>query len=99
MNEGQRTISSLPFFFSDSQIIEKLNGHNVFAERRQRQSSQLEVLQAKGDADDGDAQHQPEDEVRKTDPDASDEYPEYVHQDVETAVGACSATHFFAEGP
>lgn len=60
---------------------------------------ELEVLLAEGDADDGDVEQHPEEEVRQHDADAAEEEPQNVHQGVEASRFAFRFLDLFTEWP
>lgn len=59
----------------------------MLAKRCQSQCCKLEMLSAKRDADDGDAKDDSEHQMCHTNPNASQEYPEDVHDDTEASSG------------
>ena len=70
----------------------------MLAERAECQSCQLEVLASERDADDGDAKHDAEHQVREAYPNASEAYPEDVHDNAETCTRLRGGFHALAEG-
>ena len=61
--------------------------HNLTAEGCEGDISQFEMLLAEGDADDGDAQEQSEEDMGEPDPHSSHEEPDDVHQGVKASAG------------
>ena len=59
--------------------------HYMLAKGGQCQCGQLEMLSAEWDADDGDAKHDAKGKVGQADPNATQENPEDVHDDVEAS--------------
>lgn len=59
--------------------------HYMLAKGGQCQCGQLEMLSAEWDADDGDAKHDTKGKVGQADPNATQENPEDVHDDVEAS--------------
>ena len=43
------------------------------------------MLASERDADDGDAKQYPEKQMRQANPETTDEYPDYIHNDTQTA--------------
>ncbi len=54
---------------------------------------------AEGDADDGDVEEEPEAEMGQTNPEAADEEPQHVHEEVQTACLLRLMLDMGAEGP
>ena len=69
--------------------------NDIFSKRSQRQCRQFEVLQAEGNTDNGDAQNHSKHQVRKANPNTTQEYPQHIHQHVETSARTLSAPHSF----
>ena len=61
--------------------------HNLTAEGCEGDISQFEMLLAKGDADDGDAKEQSEEDMGEPYPYTSHEEPDDVHQGVKASAG------------
>ena len=63
----------------------------MLAERAECQSCQLEVLASERDADDGDAKHDAEQQMRQANPNTTNQNPDDVHDDAEASAcfGCC----------
>lgn len=72
---------------------------DALPERCQGQGGHLEMLHAEGYADDRDAQQEPEAQVRKADPDASDEDPDDVHDERQASPAVALVHDTATEGP
>ena len=72
--------------------------HNLPPEGSQGDMSELEVLLAEGDANDGDIEQAAKEHVREPNPDAANKEPEDVHCGVQTSAGGF-LLHLRAKGP
>lgn len=66
-------------------MLLKIIVHDLFAERSQGETHQPKVHLAPWDADNGDAEQQAEAEVGEGNPEPTNEEPEDIHEEAETA--------------
>ena len=57
------------------------------------------MLQTERNPNDGDTQENAKTQVRKTNPDASQKYPQHIHQHIQASAGTFAAPHRLSERP
>ena len=72
---------------------------DVFPKWGERESCHLEMLAAKRNADNGDAEQKAKTEVREANPESADAYPDDIHQERKASAAIAAVCHRPPEGP